>query len=237
VTDPACWWFGAPADSREHKFAAAELRLNHGRGSWSGDNAVVHFDSEFASTDVRGAKADILKWEPSPCRDCNNARSQPFDQAYMAFLRYLDSNAAEAGRLGVFAFSDVYGEEWELGRANLIKYWVKYICWRAAVIGLPPPADLMAYLNDPSATGDPPHITMQLKVNASVFEFEMENGFGHASGFDDAEGYFLNGELVGFESYVYWAWLALRYQFNLAERTGGTTFPVDEVEMERVTAE
>ncbi|MDQ0643756.1 hypothetical protein [Microbacterium murale] len=233
MAGPVCWWCGALADSREHKFAAAELRLNHGRGSWSGDNAVVHFSSDVAPTDVRGAKADILKWEPSLCRDCNNARSHPFDHSYITLLKYLDTHEV-VGESGLFAFSDVYGGDWELSRANLIKYWVKHICCRATVIGLSAPKALVEYLDDLSAVDDPPHIGMQLLVNASVFEFERKQGMGRGSGFADAEGFSLDGELVGFESYVYWGWLALRYRFDLTDPDGWTSFPDDDVEMQRV---
>jgi len=37
VPGPGCWWCGAPADSREHKFKKSELRLNNGPGPWRGE--------------------------------------------------------------------------------------------------------------------------------------------------------------------------------------------------------
>lgn len=197
----------------------------------------MHFDSEFEMSDVRGARADVLKWEPNLCQQCNNARSQPFDRAYIALLEHLDEHEADVGGTGIFRFSDVYGADWELGRANLIKYWVKHIGCRAAVIGLAMPEATIDYLDDASALGDPPHIKMNLLVNAPVFDFRMAHRHNHGSGFDDAHGYTRDGELVAFESFVYWGWLALGYTIDVLDPAGATSFPGDQVRMERVSPE
>jgi len=234
VADSLCWWCGATADSREHKIAAAELRLNHGGGSWVGDSGVVHVDGDLTVRDVQGAKADILKWEPNLCQNCNNARSQPFDRAYISMLRYLDQHEEEVGSTGVFRFSDVYGDDWVSGRANLVRYWLKHICCRAAVIGLEVPRAVVEYMDDSTATGPAPHTAMVLLVNDPVFRFQMEHGYGRGSGFGDAEGFNLDGQLVAFESFVSWGWLALQYHFDISDPRGWVSFPDDLVEMDRV---
>lgn len=234
MADTLCWWCGTTANSREHKIAAAELRLNHGSGSWIGDSGVVHVDGDFNVRDVQGPKADILKWEPNLCQTCNNTRSQPFDRAYMNLLRFLDQNEEEVGTSGTFRFSDVYGDAWEIGRANLIRYWLKHICCRAAVVGLPIPRAVIGYLDDVASAGPAPHTALMLVVNDPVFRFQMEHGYGQGSGFGDAEGFKLDGRLVAFESFVSWGWLALQYRFDASDPSGWVSFPVDLVEMSRV---
>lgn len=89
LVEPRCWWCGAVADSREHKFKASELRLNNGPGQWLGDTAVVHGSDDGTLTDVRGAKSAIVMWSRSMCQNCNGARSQPFDLAYDELLHSL----------------------------------------------------------------------------------------------------------------------------------------------------
>lgn len=234
MTDALCWWCGATADSREHKIAAAELRLNHGGGTWSGDSGVVHVDGDLTVRDIQGAKADILRWEPNLCQNCNNARSQPFDRAYISLLRYLDRHEVEVGSSGTFRFNDVYGDEWEAGRSKLVRYWLKHICCRAAVIGLEIPRAVVEYMDDMTVAGPAPHTAMMLVVNDPVFHFQMKHGYGRGSGFGDAEGFNLDRRLVAFESFVSWGWLALQYHFDISDPRGWVSFPGDLVEMGRV---
>lgn len=234
MADALCWWCGATADSREHKIAAAELRLNHGGGPWVGDAGVVHVYGDLTVRDVQGAKADILKWEPNLCQNCNNARSQPSDRAYISLLRYLDQHEDEVGSTGTFRFSDVYGYDWRTGRANLVRYWLKHICCRAAMIGLEIPQAVIEYMDDSTATGPAPHTAMVLVVNDPVFRSRMELGYARGSGFGDAEGFNLDGQLVAFESSVSWGWLALHYHFDISDPRGWVSFPNDLVEMDRV---
>ncbi|MGO4689547.1 hypothetical protein [Glaciibacter sp. 2TAF33] len=216
---------------------AAELRLNHGGGSWIGDSRVVHVNGDLEIRDVQGAKADILKWEPNLCQNCNNARSQPFDRAYMTLLGYLDQDEAEVGSTGVFRFADLYSDDWSAGRSNLIRYWLKHICCRVAVIGLEIPRAVVDYLDDVTDTAPPPHTALVLVVNDAVFRFQMEHGYGRGSGFGDADGYNLDGQLVAFESFVSWGWLALQYHFDTSDPRGWISFPDDLVEMGRVPDE
>lgn len=237
MADALCWWCGATADSREHKIAAAELRLNHGSGSWVGDSGVVHIDGDLNVRDVQGAKSDILKWEPNLCQNCNNARSQPFDRAYLQLLRYLDQNEEEVGASGTFRFSHVYSDAWAIGRANLIRYWLKHICCRAAIIGLAIPQAVIRYLDDVAAAGPAPHANLELVVNDPVFRFRMERRDGRGSGFGDAEGFTRDGQLVAIESFVSWGWLTLQYRFDVSDSSGYVSFADDLVEMSRVPHE
>lgn len=73
------------------------------------------------------------------CKDCNDRRSRPFDQADEQFLRFLELNEAAVLARGGLSFRDVFGKEWRAGRSDLIKYWVKHVCWSAVEVGLPVP--------------------------------------------------------------------------------------------------
>jgi hypothetical protein len=77
-----CWICGAPADSAEHMVKASDVRamftgLSHHAPAYRQSSGRLN-------EPVRGAKAPILKFKPSLCQHCNNARSQPWDRAWEA---------------------------------------------------------------------------------------------------------------------------------------------------------
>jgi hypothetical protein len=227
---PTCWWCGACADSREHKFKASELRLNNGSGLWTG-GAVVHGGDGKELKHVQSSTSKILKWSPSMCQNCNNARSQPFDLAYDTFIGYLDANERVVGPAAKFLLSEIYGEEWPQEQANLVKYWVKHICCRAAEIGLEVPQALRDYLGDPSANGSPPHIGLLVAVQGNFLKYRLVDGLAHGSGFGDADGYTREGQLVAFESCVTWSWFRVNYRFDITDASGRSPFDLDLVRM------
>ena len=83
--EPACWICGAVADSAEHMVKASDVRANL--------PGLTHRRPAFRHTKhqrnipVRGAQAPILKFKPSICQHCNNARSQPWDRAWETLER------------------------------------------------------------------------------------------------------------------------------------------------------
>lgn len=130
-----CWWCGAPADSREHKFKKSELRLNNGPGPWRGEASVVHRGRDEHLRAVQGPDASTVKFGPTMCSNCNNARSQPFDRAYDKFIEYMSAHESAIGVDRRFRFSDIYGAEWATKRCNLVKYWVKHVCCMPLTMG------------------------------------------------------------------------------------------------------
>ena len=203
----------------------------NGAGSWKGDDAVVHGGDGEGHTTVQGAKSDILKWSPSMCHNCNGARSQPFDLAYDTLIRYLDANEGVIGPGARFLLSEIYGQEWPHEQGNLVKYWVKHICCRAAEIGLEVPQAVRDYLNNDAADGPPPHIGLFLVVQGNFLKYRLHDGFPHGSGFGDAEGHRLDGQLVAFESCVTWSWFRVYYRFDITAPSGRTPFDSDLVSM------
>ena len=79
---PTCWICGATADSAEHMVKASDVRA-----IFPGLNQrapAFRHSKHLKNEPVRGAQAPILKFKPSLCRHCNNARSQPWDKAWEA---------------------------------------------------------------------------------------------------------------------------------------------------------
>src|SRR5438045_3557865 len=109
----SCWICRVgTADSREHKFKAADLRRFFGRGQWSSSNLPVHGTGE-ETEPVRGPAARSLTFEPVICTTCNNRVSQPWDRAYDEFVAWYVANKETLLRSRRIDFADVYQDRWE----------------------------------------------------------------------------------------------------------------------------
>ncbi len=83
-----CWWCGATANSREHKFKRSDL------ARMRGPKGLIWGDSTGESRAVRSdRRSSLVKFEANLCSTCNNARSQPFDRAYDEFSDYAWNNS------------------------------------------------------------------------------------------------------------------------------------------------
>lgn len=225
-----CWWCGEPADSREHKFKQSELVFNNGgKRQWVGNDAMVH-GSEGRLRDVQGPNSAIVKFSPTMCQKCNNARSQAFDLAYDKFIQYMSANEATIAIDRRFRFSDVFGGSWPTQRTNLIKYWVKHICCMAAEHGLEVPPLLIAYLDDDDA-GEPPHIRLDFMVQADLLRLRLTEGMDYGSFIGDVQGWSRQGVLRAIEGHVMWGWVMVTYTFDVEDPLGYTTFEGDLVQM------
>lgn len=81
-----CWICGAPADSAEHMVKASDFRSVFGRVN---HHAPVYRHSlGDVNRPVRGVDVAPIKFRPSLCQECNNARTQPHDRAWEAFLAH-----------------------------------------------------------------------------------------------------------------------------------------------------
>ncbi len=233
VPGPRCWWCGAPADSREHKFKQAELRMNNGRGPWSGDDAVVHARHGEDLRQIHGPNASSVKFGPSLCKNCNNARSQIFDRAYDRFIEFMATNESVIGVDRRFRFSDIYGPDWPDERVNLIKYWVKHVCCMAVDNELTIPELLINYLDDTSAgAGAPPHIRFDMLVQSDLLRLRLYQSMEYGSFIGDVAGYATpDGRLVAIEGHTMWGWVMVTYRYDSTEPFGSTTFEGDLVQM------
>jgi hypothetical protein len=86
IPEGQCYWCRQrPANSCEHKFKRSDLVREHGRGELRGERTMVKYGAE-GSLDIRSTKSGALKFRPSLCAECNNARSQQIDEAYDRFI-------------------------------------------------------------------------------------------------------------------------------------------------------
>jgi hypothetical protein len=142
----SCWWCGAVADSREHKYKRTDLARIFGPGPYVGDAAVVRGVAGL-SLQVQGPKSGEVKFPPVLCATCNNARSQPFDSAYDAFTEFITQQETPILQTRRFRFSEVYGAEWRSAKENLAKYYVKHIGCRLADAGIRVERPMLDYLD------------------------------------------------------------------------------------------
>ncbi len=144
-----CWWCGAPADSREHKWKRSEVADLFGSGSYDSIIWMTDGLDEPARIEkIRGPGAARLKFSNTLCNKCNSTRSQPFDNAYSIFSKYLLKNYSKIMQQHYFDLSEIYGLETESQRNNLARYYAKHIGCRIAEKAGRVPENLIDFLNE-----------------------------------------------------------------------------------------
>src|SRR5436305_5267536 len=78
----ACWWCGSKGNSREHRIKRTDVIREFGPNI---DRDHLFINQARIETQHRGLNASMMKFRKPLCAHCNNARSQPFDQAEVAF--------------------------------------------------------------------------------------------------------------------------------------------------------
>lgn len=139
---PVCWICGASADSSEHRIKRTDLTRVYGAGPYRGDFAPVHV-REGIQRPIRSPGAATLKYQPSLCRRCNTASTQPFDRAYERLIEWLFVNEASVLRIRLLDFGDIYGHDFEDAQRDLFKYFVKSFGCRLVDAGREVPRDLV----------------------------------------------------------------------------------------------
>lgn len=128
----SCWWCGNLADSREHKWKKSELDTVYGP-SGSERYPLTWVDDDGSTRAVQGPNSKIMKFERSICQNCNNSRSQPFDQAYDQWVEYISANHDRIVARRLVDLPDVVGRaDYEDFKLNLAKYFAKHIGCRVA---------------------------------------------------------------------------------------------------------
>lgn len=199
-----------PADSREHKFKASDLRRAFGRGPWVGDSRPVHGVANEQLRDVQGPRQESMTFGAVICEACNTATSQPWDRAYDAFFDWVLRNRAAVGRHRTLDFAAIYKEGWEKAQLNLFRYFTKHLGCNIARTEAPVPDDLREVLHRaPFRTA--------LRVT-----FHVQEDLLAAPGLDD--GLFLGGlayyepadvGIPGFYSHVIVGWMMVCFWYGL----------------------
>jgi hypothetical protein len=172
---------------------------------------------------MTGPQSRALKFSPTMCKQCNNIRSKPFDDAYDRFISYVDAHAHVILASNEISLSNVYGEGWEAQRDDLTRYYVKHICCRLAEpdnafpIAIDP--QLIAYLD---GGPEPTCLELDLYVESVYLRiwriFKRENdpvnlpagffGFGPILGQLDPQ----TNAFSSPQSYLAYAWLWLAWK-------------------------
>ena len=141
-----CWWCGAAADSREHKWKKSEIKAMYGLAG-SEAYPLILVDDTGNSRTIQGPDSDVVKFEKSLCQNCNNAKSQKFDLAYDRWIGYLRANYDQIIESRVIDLRDVADAAESDFRLNLARYFAKHIGCRVADKAGKVPASLIAFLN------------------------------------------------------------------------------------------
>jgi hypothetical protein len=145
----ACWWCGAKADSREHKWKKSEVTALYGSAN-SENYPLFWVDDSGGTKEIQGPNSSLLKFEKSLCQNCNSARSQPFDHAYDQWIHYLVANYDQIIESRIIDFRNVVETGYEDFKLNLAKYYAKHIGCKVADGAGVVPASLIAFLNGDS---------------------------------------------------------------------------------------
>jgi hypothetical protein len=151
VQSAVCWWCGAPADSREHKFKRSDLVREHGVAPYN-DGATLSIVGSGGSRYVRSNRSDPLKFSPSLCQPCNNTRSQAHDRAYDRFIEWVLAHEDDVLRTRQVDLEAVFGSTWSADSLDVLRYFAKHVGCRLAEIiqaGYPfaIPGDLIEFLD------------------------------------------------------------------------------------------
>lgn len=91
TSEPLCWICRLnPADTNEHRFKASDIRDRVPRISQR--KPVFLQVGRATNKPIGSAKSKLLTYEDRLCRDCNNVRTQPYDEAWALLSQSLTSN-------------------------------------------------------------------------------------------------------------------------------------------------
>jgi hypothetical protein len=215
IPEGQCYWCRQrEANSREHKFKRSDLVREHGRGELRGERTIVKYGAE-GSLDIRSTKSAALKFRPSLCAECNNARSQPIDAAYDRFVDGVLDNEKKILAERKIDLEEIFGAEWQPAAADTHRYYVKHALCRLVESHRDPgevelPADALAFLDG----GQPPQsFTSEFWIEPTWLRF-WEKGEGdplwvRPMGMESLYGG-PNGRIGGRLNY---GWLVLGWEF------------------------
>jgi hypothetical protein len=108
------------------------------------------------------------------CASCNNARSQPFDEAYDRFAEYIHQNEREVLDSASVDLRAVYGSSWKRGRDGLLRYFTKHAACRLAENDVEVPEPIRRYLDG----GPEPRDTLALvfEIRADIVKLTLDHG-------------------------------------------------------------
>lgn len=166
----ACWWCGGVPDSSEHRFKASQLK----RMFVGNDHLILDKGEYPARLNGPGAKPVLFPW--LMCKQCNNARSQPFDKAYDEFVQLVWDDPERFRNITHIDMDGVFPAD-SAAAKNLCRYYIKNIACRIAEIGFEVPPEMVDFLN--GASGMPNAVIVLYRDFSNYDQFERCGVGGH----------------------------------------------------------
>ncbi|MDX6383010.1 MAG: hypothetical protein QOK48_583 [Blastocatellia bacterium] len=173
-----CWICSNPADSSEHRFKKTDLVSLHGHGPYTNERELLLLKGTVVHK-IKGPSAQVVKYEKSLCRHCNNAFTQPFDYAYEKFIAWVFQNKNQVIERRIINFEHIYGQRMEDDQRNLYKYFAKSFGCRLANDGFKVPSDVSLLMKQERfQTG----LRISLSINEDMLRLADDMQLGLAKG-------------------------------------------------------
>jgi hypothetical protein len=215
-----CWWCGADADSREHKLKKSDLVREFGRQF---PEPLVRI-REGREEPIQGPNSTLVKFKRTMCAQCNNSRSQPFDQTYDRFVEHLRDRERHILASRSIDLRSVYGPAWEQSRDDLLRYVVKHIGCRLSENEIEVPASFRDFLDGGVQPDD--ELALEIEIRTDIAEM-ARSGFGGGLGLGDVmfTDFDPDGTATVVESHMSYRWL--RFVWGVGSELRGYPLPFD----------
>ena len=213
-----CWMCGGSADSREHKFKKSDLVRRYGRQPYREIGGVSHV-VEGTEREVQGPSAKILTYDPVICFRCNNTVSQPWDEAYRQFERWVFDNTQVVLKRRFILLEDVFGSDlFSAACPALYKYFAKAFGCHLAHVGEQVPQDIVELLQQDYFRT---MLRLAFSVNKSAFIMQPEDrdqflGIGGLNRLDSRS----LGKQAKYVWHMQVGWLCIRFFYDDAVPAG-----------------
>jgi hypothetical protein len=170
------------------------------------------------------------------CVACNSTGSQPLDKAYEVFAAFWEKDELDVVDTLMFRWSNIFENNWQLGRDRVTGYWLKHIACCLASNGVRVPPSIVAFLDDGAPC--PAHISLELEIRADSMAMWRHQAEVHG---DTTQPFWMGGMQVAYreappsidQAWSHWGLGALRlnYVFDLHDPTFRSNFWGDPVHL------
>lgn len=225
----SCWWCGSEANSGEHKYKKTDIIREFGNGAYKDKDEIVRVING-QSRKVQGPKSNELKFRKNICQKCNNQRSHEFDICYDLFTKFIKEHEAEIVKTKQFTFSEIYGNDWENKKINLLRYYTKHICCRLAESNIFIRDEIINFLNGSNVLL---FIDFYLQIRQDIVSmielFQQEGLDDGCCWIGDMTPHYEDKEktLLRISSFHGYRWLRMYYAYNCEYNESANNFPED----------
>lgn len=152
-----CWICGGVVESREHLIKATDLKIFF--GSISPETPLYMHSDGIRNRKIKGRNSLNLKYAPSLCAVCNNARTQKHDEAWADVASFLQSEASPLKIGTKLDLQTALGAEYRVRLVHLQLFFVKQ--FGCLVVESNAPIDLKLFRNSILKNTAHPHIFLK----------------------------------------------------------------------------